>query len=59
MIELSGTISGGGRPQKGGMSSKVVEEISESQISEAQDALRKKKEEIIQIRGQMSDLTTL
>jgi len=29
MIELSGTIAGGGKPRSGGMSAKVIEEYSE------------------------------
>lgn len=29
MIELSGTMSGGGKPKKGGMSSSIIEEFSE------------------------------
>ena len=32
MIELSGTIAGGGKPRKGGMSSKPIEEFSDEQI---------------------------
>ena len=30
LIELSGTIAGGGKPRSGGMSSKVVQEFSEA-----------------------------
>lgn len=29
LIELSGTMSGGGKPRKGGMSSKQIEEFSD------------------------------
>lgn len=36
LIELSGTMSGGGRPKTGGMSSKLVEEVSEDQIKEVE-----------------------
>ena len=32
LIELSGTIAGGGRPRSGGMSSKLVEEFTDAQI---------------------------
>jgi len=35
LIEISGTISGGGKPRSGGMSSKIVEEFTEAQITEA------------------------
>jgi len=34
MIEMTGTMSGGGAPRKGQMSSKPVSEFSEAQISQ-------------------------
>ena len=34
MIEMSGTMSGGGKPRRGGMSSKPTEEYSVEQIRE-------------------------
>jgi structural maintenance of chromosome 4 len=36
LIEKSGTMSGGGKPRTGGMSSKMVEEFSEEQIRECE-----------------------
>jgi structural maintenance of chromosome 4 len=36
LIEKSGTMSGGGKPKTGGMSSKLVEEYSEEQIRECE-----------------------
>jgi len=32
LIELSGTIAGGGKPRQGGMSHKLVEEFTDNQI---------------------------
>ena len=32
VIELSGAMTGGGTPKKGGMSAKIVEEFSDEQI---------------------------
>lgn len=32
LIELSGTIAGGGKPRSGGMSNKLVEEFSDAQV---------------------------
>ena len=40
LIELSGTIAGGGKPRRGGMSSKLIEEFSDEQISECDRSLR-------------------
>ena len=34
LYEPSGSISGGGQPKRGGMSSRLVEEFSEAQIGE-------------------------
>ena len=34
LIEKSGTMSGGGKPRTGGMSSAIVQEFSEEQIKE-------------------------
>ena len=36
LIEKSGTMSGGGRPKTGGMSSVIVQEYSEDQIKECE-----------------------
>ena len=49
-------MAGGGKPRKGGMSAKLVEEFSDAQFEEADDDLRKKKEDRQQV---MSDLNSL
>ena len=36
LIEKSGTMSGGGRPKTGGMSSVIFQEYSEDQIKECE-----------------------
>lgn len=49
LIELSGTISGGGKPRSGGMSSKMVEEFTDDQIQECEADLRGKKNDKVQV----------
>ena len=59
LIELSGTIAGGGKPRSGGMSSKIVQEFSEKDIYESQDELRKRKEEVTKIRQEIEQLSNM
>jgi structural maintenance of chromosome 4 len=40
VIEMSGTMSGGGQPQRGRMGSRIVEEFSADKIKKLQDTLR-------------------
>ena len=37
VIELSGAMTGGGAPKKGGMSAKHLEEFTDEQITEAEN----------------------
>lgn len=39
LIDISGTMSGGGKPRRGGMSSKLREEISQEEIQKIEDEL--------------------
>lgn len=41
LIEITGTMSGGGKPKTGGMSSKMVEEYSDDQINEQKNVVAK------------------
>lgn len=59
LIELSGTIAGGGRPRSGGMSSKLVEEFSDAQIEECDLELRKKKDEKLQVHNSLNELNNM
>ena len=59
LIELSGTIAGGGRPRSGGMSSKLVEEFSEGQIQECDDELRQKKEAKQHVIASLNELNNM
>ena len=52
-------MSGGGKPRSGGMSSKLVEEFSDSQIQQAEDELRKSKEDKQHVIGELNQLNSL
>ena len=49
IIEESGVFSGGGKPRKGGMSTKIVEEVSPEMISQLQYELGQNKAELEKI----------
>ena len=59
LIELSGTMAGGGKPRRGGMSSKFVEEFTDAQINEAEEALRRKKDDKVQTISDLNSLNNL
>lgn len=50
LIELSGTMSGGGQPKQGGMSAKLIEEFTENQIHEEENDVRRKNESLNDFR---------
>lgn len=57
LFEPSGNISGGGQPKKGGMSSKVIEEFSESQIQQTAELVREKEHNLTQCRHELQEIT--
>ena len=59
LIELSGTIAGGGKPRSGGMSSKLIEEFSDAQVQEAEDELRRNRDDKAQVIQDMNALNTM
>ncbi len=56
LIELSGTMSGGGKPRSGLMSNRVIEEFTENQILELENDIRKKTEDLQNFRVEVDDL---
>jgi len=56
LIELTGTMSGGGKPKRGGMSSKPVEEYSEVELYEIEKRVKILSEEVTQLKEQKSTL---
>ena len=51
LIEVTGTMSGGGRPQKGRMGTKVVEDLSSDVIKQMENTLRNDEGEMREIIG--------
>jgi structural maintenance of chromosome 4 len=52
MIELSGVMSGGGRPKKGLMGNKIVEEFSQDQIREVVKRIQSCEQKLAQFRSE-------
>eukprot|EP00347_Sterkiella_histriomuscorum_P021716 403333013 len=58
LIEKSGTMSGGGRPRTGGMSSKPVQEFSEDQIKELEQSVERSTLQVNQLKEERPQLET-
>lgn len=56
LIELSGTMSGGGKPRSGLMSAKVIEEYSENQILQIEGDIRQTTENIQDLKRDLDEL---
>ena len=56
LIELTGIMSGGGRPRKGLMSSKIVQEFTDDQISSLEHKLQQTEKQLEQHRLDSSKL---
>ena len=56
LIEVTGTMSGGGRPQKGRMGTKVVEELSADSIKQMQNSLQSDETEIRDVNTRKQEL---
>jgi structural maintenance of chromosome 4 len=56
VIEVSGTMSGGGRPSKGRMGTKLVEEITADSIKQMQFSLQNDEVELKEIIGRKQEL---
>jgi structural maintenance of chromosome 4 len=50
MVEITGVMSGGGRPKKGLMSNKIIEEFTDEQIKEVENKIQKAEQKLSQFR---------
>lgn len=59
IIEISGTMSGGGRPLKGRMGNKIVEEqtYTEQQVKEMERSIEQDKNELEEVQREKQELT--
>lgn len=58
MIEISGQMSGGGRPKKGLMCHKIVEEFSDSQIFKIKEKIEASYTNLYNLKKEYMDLET-
>ncbi|CDW77228.1 structural maintenance of chromosomes protein [Stylonychia lemnae] len=59
LIEMSGTMSGGGKPKTGGMSSVQIQEYSEDQIKEVEQRVEKLTSQIMKLKEERPNIETI
>ena len=56
LIDISGTMSGGGKPRRGGMNSKIREDIPEEKLQELADEAHRIQIELTEIRKEKAEI---